>query len=419
MAGQKYYDRLFKPIVQYFLLISILIIFSISDSYSAQGSIDVSSTPTPDNSNTYRPHQNIPVVIAKPPKIQLNAAAWVLMDYDTGVVLTEKNMNVKRKPASLTKILTTYVIGQALEHDSIQWDEKVTISKKAWKTGGSKMFIKPGDQVTVGTLVKGIIIPSGNDATIALAEFVAGSDAAFTQLMNHTAQQLGMNDSHFSNPDGLPAKDQYTTAYDMAILSCAFIHAFPDLYKLYKEQSFTYNGITQYNRNRLLKSNPNVDGIKTGYTKEAGFNLASSAVEDGRRLIGIILGASSDTARTEESNKLLTYGFRFFENYEVATPAKPVAYIKIDNAQDYDYKLPVSVNEDIILSLAKGQDKQLEFSVTPNENLQAPIKKDQQVGNLAISLDNQVIVTKPVFAENDVDKSGFFGNIFNHIKSWF
>ncbi|TNF67001.1 MAG: D-alanyl-D-alanine carboxypeptidase [Gammaproteobacteria bacterium] len=370
-------------------------------------------------STHYMPQQSIPTVIPEPPKIRLNAAAWVLMDYQTGEILTEKNMNKEHKPASLTKILAAYVIGQALHDNMIKWGEVVPISKKAWKTPGSKMFIKPSDHLTVGDLFKGMVISSGNDATVALAEFVAGSEQSFVELMNHTAKQLGMNHSNFSTSDGLPAKNQYTSAYDMAILSRAYIHTFPELYKLYSQKSFTFNGITQNNRNRLLNQKTGVDGIKTGYTDQAGFSLASSQIKDSRRLIAIVLGAPSDTARTEESNKLLTYGFRFFENYDVADHGKSIAKLRINNAETYQYQLPVAVKNDVVLTLAKGQDKLIHLNVMANENLKAPIKKDQVVGTLTVTLKGKILVTTPVYALQSVEKAGFFTNIGHTIRGWF
>ncbi|MCF6765637.1 D-alanyl-D-alanine carboxypeptidase [Thiotrichales bacterium 19S3-7] len=388
-----------------------------------QGMIKVNNKPNmqlaQNNPTQYTPRQSIPTIIPEPPKIRLNAASWVLMDFQTGEILTEKNMNKEHKPASLTKILAAYVIGQALHDGMIKWGETVPISKKAWKTPGSKMFIKPSDHLTVGDLFKGMVISSGNDATVALAEFVAGSEEAFVQLMNHAAKQLGMNHSHFVTSDGLPAKNQYSTAYDLAILSRAYIHTFPDLYKLYSQKSFTFNGITQHNRNRLLNNETGVDGIKTGYTDQAGFNLASSQIKDGRRLIAIVLGAPSDNARTEESNKLLTYGFRFFENYDIADSTKKIAKLQIDNAETYQYQLPVTVKNDLIVTLAKGQNKLIHLNVTANKDLKAPIKKGQQVGTLTVTFKGKTLATTPVYALESVEKAGFFTNIGHTIRGWF
>ncbi|MCF6808247.1 D-alanyl-D-alanine carboxypeptidase [Thiotrichales bacterium 19S9-12] len=409
-----------------YLITTVLCIGIASSIYAkneqSQGIVEVNSKPTIHNTlntSSYSPQQKIPTIIPEPPNIQLNAAAWVLMDFQTGAILSQKNMNKEHKPASLTKILTAYIIAQALKDDIIKWDENVPISKKAWKRQGSKLFIKPSDKITVETLYKGMAIASGNDATIALAEFVAGSDKSFVHLMNQVAKQLGMNNSHFETPDGMPAEGQYSSAYDMAVLARAFIHNFPELYKIYSTKSFTYNGITQQNRNRLLNANSGVDGIKTGYTDQAGFNLASSALRDDRRLIAIVLGTPSSTVRTEESQKILTYGFRFFENYEIASHNKPITTLEIDNASTYKYKLPVTVKNDIVLTLAKGQDKQVHLKITANENLKAPIKENQEVGTLTISLKDKVLLKTPVYALQSVEKAGFFTNISNTIRSWF
>lgn len=422
------YDKAMNRLIQLSVILTTILCITNTNLFASGlsananlGTVNVEDTPIPKPNmiTNYNTPKSIPNIIPDPPKIRLNAAAWVLMDYQTGEVLSENNMNKEHKPASLTKILAAYVISQALKEGIIKWDEVVPISKKAWQTRGSKMFIKPSDRVTVGQLFEGMIIASGNDATVALAEFVAGSESAFAELMNQTAKQLGMKHSHFVTSDGLPAENQYTTAYDMAVLSRAYIHNFPKFYKLYSEKSFTFNGITQPNRNKLLNKQTGIDGIKTGYTDDAGFNLAASAVRQDRRLISIVLGAPSDTARTEESYKLLTYGFRFFENYTVAESSEVIAKLNIDNAETYQYQLPVYVKHNLILTLPKGQDQLIQLHVTADNNLKAPIKEGQSVGTLIISLKNKNLTSVPVYAKESVEKAGFFTNITHTIRSWF
>ena len=353
------------------------------------------------------------------PTIDINAAAWVLMDYETGEVLSEKNMHVPRKPASLTKIMTAYLVAQALKNGSIKLDERVPISKKAWKTGGSKMFVKPSDQVTVKQLLQGMIVQSGNDATVALAEFLAGSEETFTTLMNQTAQSLGMKGSHFSNSDGLPHPDQVTTAYDMAILARAFIHNFPEVYKFYSQKEFTWNGIKQYNRNKLLEINPSVDGMKTGHTKAAGYNLVSSAQKNNERLVSVVLGAPSAQMRVQESNKLLTYGERFFKTVTILPAGAKIENIKVTGANDPNETIILSTKEPVILTLPKSQIPHIKKKIQVDEPLNAPIEKDQEIGSIEIMLGQKQLTSIPLYSQMTIEKAGFFTRMTNKVKSWF
>ncbi|MCF6254444.1 MAG: D-alanyl-D-alanine carboxypeptidase, partial [Thiomicrorhabdus sp.] len=276
--------------------------------FTLSGFQTVTAQPTP--SNTAKPY-----VIPSPPSIA--AKSFLLIDFNSGHVLAEKNSNQRVEPASLTKIMTGYVVINELKNDNISMDDMVTISHKAWKMPGSKMFIEVGKQVSVRDLIKGMVIQSGNDASVALAEMVAGSEEVFAQLMNKYATSIGMTNTHYVNATGLPHKDHYTSAHDLALLTKALITEFPEEYKWYSEKKFTFNGITQYNRNKLLWQDPTVDGLKTGHTNSAGYCLVASALRDETRLISVVLGATGAEKRVQETQKLLNYGFRFFETHKL------------------------------------------------------------------------------------------------------
>ncbi|MDA7742056.1 D-alanyl-D-alanine carboxypeptidase [Francisellaceae bacterium] len=354
-----------------------------------------------------------------PPSINVNAAAWVLMSYQTGKILSEKNMQVIRKPASLVKIMTAYVVAQALQNKSISWDEQVPVTNKAWKTGGSKMFIKPGQKVTVGELMQGMIVQSGNDATVALSEFVAGSEGAFVGMMNQTAQQLGMKNTHFENANGLPAKGQDTTAFDIALLARAFIHNFPEYYKIYSQKSFTWNGITQSNRNTLLQTNPLVDGMKTGHTRAAGYNLVTSAHKDGQRVISVVLGTPSAQVRTDDSNKLITYGFRFFNTVPLYKEGEVIKTLKVAKAETLDQTVGLYITQPIILTVPKGAKDYIHKDIKLKSELAAPLSKGQVVGTLTLSIGNETLASVPLAVNESISKAGFFTQIQNKVKGWF
>jgi len=346
-------------------------------------------------------------VIIKPVGVELNAASWVAMNYVTGAVVSEKDANERRAPASLAKIMTAYIVANEIKNGSLTMEELVPISVDAANTGGSRMFIKSGDKISVENLLQGVIVDSGNDATIALAEYLAGSDENFTTIMNQTAQALGMANTKFDNPDGLPGGEQYTTAYDMAILARSFIYNFPDVYKIYSQKTFTWEEITQHNRNKLLNSFPGADGMKTGYTKEAGYNLVSSALQDGDRYIGVILGSPSVAAREQESIKLLRYANSRFENTTLYIAGKPVLLdgVNIKKAKK-GQTLSVVGSETIIKTLPRTYIAHLKQGVELNDNLKAPIKKGQAVGKLVVTLDDgEIIASTPVVANNNIKDS--------------
>ncbi|CAI2136042.1 serine hydrolase [Serratia sp. J2] len=360
---------------------------------------------------------------------QVDAKAYVLMDYNSGKILAEGNADTRLDPASLTKIMSSYVIGQAMKAGKIKPDDLVTVGKDAWATGNpvlrgsSLMFIKPGDQVPVSELNKGIVIQSGNDASIALADFVAGSQDSFVGLMNNYGKSLGLQNTHFLTVHGLDAEGQYSTARDMALLSQALIRDVPDEYALHKEKEFTFNKIRQINRNRLLWStNLNVDGIKTGYTGGAGHNLVASATDGPMRLISVVLGAPSDRVRFSESEKLLTWGFRF---YETATPIKADKAFVTQKVWFGDVgEVPLGVAKDAAVTIPKGQMKNLKASYKLNQpTLEAPLAKNQVVGTIDFQLDGKTIEQHPLVVMQEVKEGNFFSRMWDFVMmkltQWF
>lgn len=301
---------------------------------------------------------NKPLVTPAPPI--LNAKAYILIDVNSGKIIAEKNSEERLPPASLTKMMTLYVISNALHHEQIHLADNVRVSRDAWKIGGSRMFIKEGQQVAVEDLLKGIIVDSGNDACVAMAEHVGGTENSFTDLMNQQAQNLGMKNSHFTDSTGLPDPNLYTTAKDLAILGRALIIDFPQYYDWYKQKWFTYNGIRQPNRNRLLWRDNQVDGIKTGHTNEAGFCLVSSAKRDNMRLLAVVLGEPSDSSRADDSEKLLNYGFRFFETHQLYKSGQSISELPLYKGQ-VD-KVNVGLNEDQYITIPTGQYQRLNIS---------------------------------------------------------
>lgn len=373
----------------------------------------------------------VPAVHAAEPPAppQVDAKAFILMDYNSGKVLTEGNADTRLDPASLTKIMSSYVIGQAIKAGKIKPEDMVTVGKDAWAPGNpalrgsSLMFIKPGDQVPVLELNKGIVIQSGNDASIALADYVAGSQDSFVGLMNNYAKSLGLRNTHFLTVHGLDAEGQYSTARDMALLSQALIRDVPDEYALHKEKEFTFNKIRQINRNRLLwSSNLNVDGIKTGYTSGAGHNLVASATDGPMRLISVVLGAPSDRVRFSESEKLLTWGFRF---YETATPIKADKPFVTQKVWFGDVsEVPLGVAKDASVTIPKGQMKNLKASYKLTQpTLEAPLAKNQVVGTIDFQLDGKTIEQHPLVVMQEVKEGNFFSRIWDMVmmklSQWF
>lgn len=347
------------------------------------------------------------------------------MDYHSGKVLAEKEMNTKLSPASLTKMMTSYVIGQELARGNITEEDDVTISKNAWAKNfpdSSKMFIEVGTTVKVKDLNRGIIIQSGNDACVAMAEHIAGSEDAFVDLMNAWADTLGMTNSHFANVHGLDNSDLYSTPYDMALLGKALIRDVPDEYRVYAEKKYTYNGITQYNRNGLLwDKSMNVDGIKTGHTSNAGYSLVSSATEGQMRLVAVVMGTKDANARKSESKKLLSYGFRFFET--VAPHKAGETFVEEKIWMGNQDSVALGLDKDTYVTLPRGEAKNLKASFVLEKELQAPINKGDVVGKLYYQIDGEDIAEYPLMALETVEQGSLFSRMWDYIvllvKSFF
>lgn len=332
---------------------------------------------------------------------QINSKAYILLDINSDQILGEKNSQEKLAPASLTKVMSMYIVSSALKNKQITMDDSVHVSTKAWKSEGARMFIKQGSDVKLSEIINGIIIASGNDATVAIAEHIAGSEEAFAELMNATASQLGMHNSHFVNATGMPHKNHYSTAADLAILAKAIIKDFPELYHLYKQKWFKYNNIKQPNRNRLLWRNNKVDGLKTGHTDEAGYCLIASAKDGEMRLVNVQLGAPSDSARTNNTQSLLTWGMRFFETKLVQNKLQEADQLRVWGGK---YKnTPLGVMDDLYVTIAKGKAAQIKTTTQLLDNAVAPIKTGTQYGNLAVSINNKTLKTLPLhtLAENE------------------
>ena len=342
------------------------------------------------------------------------AKAYILMDHNSGIILAANNENEKRSPASLTKLMTSYIVFKRLKEEFITLDDEVKISEKAWRTGGSKSFIEVGKMIKLEDLLKGMIIQSGNDASVALAEHVAGSEGTFVLFMNDYAQQIGMKNSRFENASGLPHDDQYTTAKDTALLSSAMIREFPVYYKWYSQKEFTYNNITQTNRNKLLFTDSTVDGLKTGWTQKAGYCLVTSANRVDMRLISVVLGSDSPAIRISETEKLLDYGFRFFETQSVNDISHQVRVYKSEKAN-----IKVGVADSSFLTLPRNQFRYTTQAINFNQDLIAPISQGEQVGELVVSFNNQNLATLPLIALEDAAEAGFISKMIDTIKLLF
>ncbi|MCK0153269.1 D-alanyl-D-alanine carboxypeptidase [Alcanivorax sp. S6407] len=348
---------------------------------------------------------------------QIDARGYLLMDAASGRIIVEHNAEQRLPPASLTKMMTAYIAEAELQKGNLSEDDMAPVSVKAWRMGGSKMFIKEGTRVSVGDLLKGIIIQSGNDASVAMAEFVAGSEDAFADLMNQHARRLGMHSTHFMNATGWPAENHFTTAKDMATLARAIVRDFPEHYDTYAQKEFTYNGITQQNRNLLLWRDERVDGLKTGHTEEAGYCLVSSAKDGDMRLIAVVMGTDSEGARARESQKLLTYGFRFFETYKAYSAGDILDTAELWMGEQREVRLGLA--EDLILTIPKESHENLKAEVTVNPQLQAPINQGQQYGTVTVRMDNEVLVEKPLVALESIEEAGFLTKIWHHILMFF
>jgi D-alanyl-D-alanine carboxypeptidase (penicillin-binding protein 5/6) len=339
----------------------------------------------------------------------IDAKGYILIDASSGNVLAEKNADEHMAPASLTKLMTLYIISTELKNGIIRLDDKVRISTKAWRTGGSRMFIKAGDDVTIKDLMQGIIVASGNDATVAMSEHIAGTEEAFVNMMNTQAKNLSMNNSHFIDSTGLPNPQQYSTPRDLAKLAQAITQQFPEDYRLFSQKWFNYNGIRQPNRNRLLWQFQYADGLKTGHTDDAGYCLVASAVRNGTRLISVIMGAPSDQARSEDSIRLLTYGFRFFETHKVYNAPSTLALARVWKGQNK--AVPVGLANDFYITLPVGQYKNIQTTIQLNDPLKAPIAKGEVCGTLLITVNNHLVASQPLVALENNAKGGIWRRV--------
>lgn len=354
-------------------------------------------------------------MIPSPP--QVNASSYYLMDFESGYVIAEHNAHERVEPASLTKMMSSYIVEQEIQQGRLNLSDQVRISEKAWRMEGSRMFVEVGKFVSVEELLKGVIIQSGNDATVALAEHVAGSERAFAELMNAHAKRLGMTGSHFVNSTGMPDPDHYTTAHDMAILGQALIRDNSEFYAWNAIKEYKYNGISQYNRNKLLWRNKYVDGIKTGHTESAGYCLVASGEQDGMRLISAVLGTKSENARADESQKLLTYGFRFFETHKLYAAEQSLQQVRIWKGASE--QLPVGLAKDLYVTIPRGQYDNLEASMELNGKIMAPQQQGAQVGNVVVKLDGDVVAQRPLQALQTIEEGGLVGSLMDQVKLMF
>ncbi|MCZ6663853.1 MAG: D-alanyl-D-alanine carboxypeptidase [Gammaproteobacteria bacterium] len=347
------------------------------------------------------------------PAPQLSARSYILVDHLTSSVLAEHNADERLEPASLTKIMTVYVAGHALQSGLIALDDEIKVSEKAWRMEGSRMFIEVGKRVSVDDLLQGVIVQSGNDASVALAEHISGTEDVFASIMTDHARKLGMTNSNFSNSTGLPDSDTYTTAKDMALLSSALIREFPELYARFDIQEFTYNNIRQLNRNRLLVLDKSADGLKTGHTEGAGYCLVSSAERDGVRLISAVMGSRSETARTEASLTLINYGYRFFETRELYRDSEVITTLKIwkGAAEKVDLGPP----DKVFVTIPRGRYDDLEATANIDAPLIAPVSKGQTLGRMVISLDGEQLAAVPLVALDGIDTGSFFSRLYDNV----
>ncbi|MFI2811740.1 D-alanyl-D-alanine carboxypeptidase family protein [Microbulbifer sp. YPW16] len=358
------------------------------------------------------------VAVAEQPLIpappQLAATAYLLVDAHTGQVLVEHNADKQVPPASLTKMMTAYIVSEEIEKGSIKETDLVPISEKAWKKGGSKMFVKVGDKVPVIDLLRGVIIQSGNDASIALAEYVSGSEEVFAEVMNQQAELLGMRDTSFKNATGWPAEGHMTTARDLATLARALINDHPEHYQIYSEKYFSYAGINQPNRNRLLWRDNAVDGIKTGHTEAAGFCLVASAQKRGMRLISVVLGTDSDDKRAAESQKLLAYGFRYYQTHKVYSADDVLQSERVWGGKEP--QVGIAVEKDVFVTIPRGGEESIKADLIIDGELEAPIKKGQQLGKVVVTLDGETVADVRAVAAEEVEQAGFFKRMWDALK---
>ena len=358
-----------------------------------------------------------PAAVPAPPAPAIAANAYLLLDFNSGQLLAAQNAQDRVEPASLTKLMTAYIVFTALKEKRIRPDQVVPVSQRASRAQGSRMFIEPRKPVTVDELLRGMIVQSGNDACIALAEAIAGSEEAFAGLMNREAKRLGLRNTHFTNSTGLPDPQHYSNAEDLAALATALIREFPDYYPLYSQKEYRYNNITQANRNRLLWSDPTVDGMKTGYTENAGYCLVTSARRGGRRLLSVVLGAAGDAARAVESQKLLNYGFQSWDGVRLYSGKQPVATLPVYKGAANSVK--AGFVSDLHLAVPRGTGEKLKATVESMQPLLAPLVAGQRVGTMRLTLDGKPFRDVPVVALEEVATAGILGRGWDTLRLMF
>ncbi|MDD5033257.1 MAG: D-alanyl-D-alanine carboxypeptidase [Methylococcaceae bacterium] len=356
-----------------------------------------------------------PVLIPAPP--ELGAKAYILVDHNSGRVLAESNADQRLEPASLTKIMTAYVVFRELAKGNLKLEDMVTVSEKAWRTEGSRMFAQVGAQISVENLLKGMIVQSGNDASVALAEHVAGDEAVFAQMMNQNAERLGMQNSHFKNSMGLPDPEHYTTARDLSVLTRALIEEFPEYYKWHSIKEFLFNGIKQTNRNRLLWRDPTVDGVKTGHTEGAGFCLVTSALRDNMRLISVVLGTKSDNERANANQALLNYGFRFYETRELYKANEKLAEARVWKGETTMAEL--GLLKDFYVTFPRGQYQSLKASMEVNNSITAPVQQGDKLGAIKVARNDQPIGQVDLVSLKAVAEGGLFRRALDSLQLMF
>jgi len=355
------------------------------------------------------------LIVPAPPAVA--ASAYLVQDHESGQILIEQNIDARVEPASLTKMMTAYVVESELAAGRIKPDDLVRISEKAWRMEGSKMFVEVNKEVPVQDLMRGVIIQSGNDASVALAEHVAGSEEAFAAMMNEHAKRLGMTGTNFRNSTGWPEPDHYTTARDLATLGMALIRDFPAGYKLHSEKEFVFNGITQRNRNDLLWTDASIDGIKTGHTETAGYCLVASALRDGMRLVSVVMGTSGAEARASATSALLNHAFRFYESRTIAAGQQALAQGKVwKGAGDV---VSAGLLQDLKLAVPRGSQAQLEAKPVLEARIVAPVKKHAAIGTYSVSLNGRELASRPLVALEAVESAGFFGRIADDVRLMF
>ena len=357
------------------------------------------------------------VVRSKVPLPVLDAASWILMDFESGWILGSMNPELRIEPASLTKLMTGYLVFEALESGKIKRDDQAYISRRAWRTGGSRMFVQVGTRVSIDDLLKGLIIQSGNDAATALAEHLGGSEAGFAVMMNQKAKELGMTGSHFTNAHGLPDPEHYSTVRDMTILARAIIRDFPEYFKLYSVLEFTYNGITQRNRNILLRRDPTVDGMKTGYTQKAGYCLVGTAKRDGMRLLATVTGTRSKTARADAVQSLLQYGYANYESMRLYGPDSVVREVPLFMGSEKTAEVGIGRNFGVVFP--RGTRDRLSASLVLPETLEAPLEAGTEVGSITVKYGGEELVTRPLRVLRDYPEGPWWSNLLDAVRRWF